>query len=64
MARPLMDDEAATLLRDTRRDMSAFEQTDLTLGDAIRRLVAWWRNEPTPGRTDHADGHRTEAMST
>lgn len=62
MARPLMDDDAAEQLRQTVRDMAAFDGRPVTIGEAVRRLVAWWRNEPTPGRAD-ADG-RTEAMST
>ena len=68
MARPLMDDDAAEALRQTVRDMAAFDGRPVTIGEAVRRLVAWWRNEPTPGRSDQLDGHaadhRTEAIST
>lgn len=42
----MMTPEAAEELRQTVRDMAAMEQRPVTISEAVKRLVAWWRNDP------------------
>lgn len=60
-ARPMMDPEAAEELRQTVRDMSAQERRPVTIGEAVRRLVASWRIGQPDGQA--ADNGR-RAIST